>query len=190
MSQSFINVPGIPAIISKAVDNLTQYAATYNTNLNDRSSMVEKSDLTQYIREGDTSSFSDYDILKNIVGITTTRSNSEMIASNLLNMFGDLNHVLSASPRRLDEAQGVSRKLIVLLKLFEATGHRMAQARIVNRPILDNWTSLLEYLYSTSSHLRPNGFGSSTLTEKTFLYWMRNLVVELSITSQCTPEKL
>jgi DNA repair protein RadC len=63
-----------------------------------------------------------------------------------------LNHVLAASPERLQEVHGVGDRVWFELKLAEVMGHRMARARVLQRSVLSSWDALLRYCETAMAH--------------------------------------
>jgi DNA repair protein RadC len=56
-----------------------------------------------------------------------------------------------AAPR-LKEVEGVGDKVVFELKLMQAVGHRMARARVIEKPILSSWDALLDYCQTAMAH--------------------------------------
>lgn len=102
--------------------------------------------------EGGAAAVPDYELLEMMLYRAIRRGDTKALSKQLIERFGDLNRVLAASPERLHEVEGVGAQVIFELKLMEAVGHRMARARVLNKPILSSWHALLEYCRITLAH--------------------------------------
>lgn len=102
--------------------------------------------------EGGADAVPDYELLEMLLFRAFPRGDTKPIAKNLLALFGDINHVLAASPSRLREVPGVGDAVIFQLKLSEAIGHRMARSRVMDKQVLTSWDALLDYCQSTMAH--------------------------------------
>jgi len=72
--------------------------------------------------------------------------------------FGDFNHVISAPPEQLAQVKGVGEAVIRELKIVEATAHRLAQAKVINRPAMSSWAELMDYCKISMAHLPTEQF--------------------------------
>lgn len=102
--------------------------------------------------EGGADAVPDYELLEMILYGAILRGDTKPLAKRLIAQFGDLNHVLAAPEARLKEVDGVGAKVIFQLKLIEATGHRMARAKVIQKPILSSWDALLDYCQTAMAH--------------------------------------
>lgn len=108
--------------------------------------------LRQRFREGGAAAVPDYELLEMILYRALPRGDTKPLAKALLQVFGDLNHVLAAPEARLKDVPGVGDRIIFELKLTEAVGHRMARARVLQKPVLSSWDALLDYCQTTLAH--------------------------------------
>jgi len=108
--------------------------------------------LRQRFTEGGAPAVPDYELLEMILFRAIRRGDTKPLAKRLLKAFGDLNHVVAAPPARLKDVQGVGDAVVFELKLMEAVGHRMARARIIKKPVLSSWNSLLTYCQTAMAH--------------------------------------
>ena len=65
--------------------------------------------------------------------------------------------------------RGVGPAVASDLKLIEAAAHRMAQARILQSPVLSSWDALLDYCRTAMSHLETEQFRVLFLNRKNVL---------------------
>ncbi|TBX15126.1 RadC family protein [Nioella sediminis] len=108
--------------------------------------------LRQRFTKGGAAAVPDYELLEMLLYRAIRRGDTKPLAKRLLAAFGDLNHVLAAPPARLKEVNGVGDAVVFELKLIEAIGHRMARAKVINRPLLSSWDALLDYCQSAMAH--------------------------------------
>jgi DNA repair protein RadC len=108
--------------------------------------------LRQRFTKGGAAAVPDYELLEMLLYRAIRRGDTKPLAKRLLAAFGDLNHVLAAPPARLKEVNGVGDAVVFELKLIEAIGHRMARAKVINKPLLSSWDALLDYCQSAMAH--------------------------------------
>ncbi|QQP41842.1 UPF0758 protein [Caligus rogercresseyi] len=82
--------------------------------------------------EGGADAVPDYELLEMILYGAILRGDTKRSPTPDAH-FGDLNRVLAAPKARLKEVEGVGDKVIFQLKLIEATGHRMARAKVIQK---------------------------------------------------------
>ena len=103
---------------------------------------------------GGAAAMPDYELLELVLFRAIQRQDVKPLAKRLMREFGDFNHVLAAPAERLAKVPGVGASVVQELKIVEAAAHRMARARVMNRPVLSSWDSLLEYCKTAMAH-RP-----------------------------------
>ena len=108
--------------------------------------------LRQRFTDGGAAAVPDYELLEMLLYRAIRRGDTKPLAKRLLGAFGDLNHVLAAPPARLKEVKGVGDAVVFELKLIEAIGHRMARAKVINKPLLSSWDALLDYCQTAMAH--------------------------------------
>ena len=130
-------------------------------------------DHRQRLRErfmaGGAGAMPDYELLELVLFRAIPRQDVKPLARRLLEMFGDFNGVLSAPPARLEEVTGVGPAVVQELKIVEAAAHRLAQARVMNRPVLSSWQALLDYVRAAMGHRPTEQFRILYLDRKNVL---------------------
>ena len=114
-------------------------------------------------------SLADYEMLELVLFRAIPRRDVKPLAKQLLERFGDFNGVISAVPARLRELPGVGQAVICELKVVEAAAHRLARARVLNRPALSSWSALMEYCKTTMAHRETEQFRILFLDRKNIL---------------------
>lgn len=114
-------------------------------------------------------SLADYEMLELVLFRAIPRRDVKPLAKQLLDRFGDFNGVISALPARLRDLPGVGQAVICELKVVEAAAHRLARARVLNRPALSSWSALMEYCKTTMAHRETEQFRILFLDRKNIL---------------------
>ncbi|MEM1272456.1 MAG: DNA repair protein RadC [Pseudomonadota bacterium] len=108
--------------------------------------------LRQRFTDGGAAAVPDYELLEMVLYRAAPRGETKPLAKTLLQVFGDLNHVLAAPPARLKEIKGIGEAAIFQLKLIEAVGHRMARSKVLGKKVLSSWDALLDYCQTAMAH--------------------------------------
>jgi DNA repair protein RadC len=87
----------------------------------------------------------DYEILELVLCNARPRVDVKPLAKELLAKFGSFAEVISASPARLKEVEGVGAAAIAEFKIIEAAAKRMARAELKRRTVLSSWSAVLDY---------------------------------------------
>lgn len=119
--------------------------------------------------EGGAQAMPDYELLELMLFRSIPRQDVKPLARLLLDTFGDLNRVVTASPARLTAVRGVGEAVVQDLKLLEAVAQRMMRARVINRPVLSSWDALLDYCHTAMSHRETEQFRILYLDRKNVL---------------------
>jgi DNA repair protein RadC len=111
----------------------------------------------------------DYELLELVLFRAIPRQDVKPLAKRLLAAFGDFNRVISAPPARLAQVAGAGPAVVQELKIVEAAAHRLAQARVLNRPALTSWTALMDYCRTAMAHRETEQFRILFLDRKNVL---------------------
>ncbi len=125
--------------------------------------------LRQRFLDGGATAMPDYELLELVLFRAIPRQDVKPLARKLLDMFGDFSGVMSASRERLGAIDGVGDAVIVELKIVEAAAHRLARARIIDRPAISSWDALLAYCRTTMAHRETEQFRILFLDRKNVL---------------------
>ena len=91
----------------------------------------------------------DYELLELVLFNAVQRRDVKPLAKALIDHFGGFAEVISASPERLKEINGVGERVVIELKLVHAAALRLAQGQIKNRQVLTSWSALIDYCRSS-----------------------------------------
>ncbi|QFT64634.1 DNA repair protein RadC [Roseivivax sp. THAF30] len=94
----------------------------------------------------------DYEMLELVLFRAIPRRDVKPVARRLLDAFGDFAGVLSAPRARLLEMDGVGAAVICELKIVEAAAQRLARGKVMHRPIVSSWQTLIDYCHAALSH--------------------------------------
>lgn len=128
-----------------------------------------KKHLQERFFEGGAQAMPDYELLEMILYRALPRSDVKPIAEALMMAFGDYNRVISAPISRLLEVEGVDLSVAQDLKIIEAAAHRLARARVMQRPVISSWDAVLDYCHTAMAHRETEHFRVLYLDRKNIL---------------------
>ena len=120
---------------------------------NDSRSSGHRARLRERLLDAGPDGFHDYELVEYLLTLTIPRVDTKPLAKRLLDDFGGIGPLLSASAGTL-RREGVSDAAIAALKIAHAAALRMLEARIEGQPILSSWDALGDYLHATMAHRR------------------------------------
>ena len=125
--------------------------------------------LRQRFLEGGAAAMPDYELLELVLFRAIPRQDVKPLARRLLEVFGDFNRVLAASPDRLLLIEGVGTAVLQELKIVEAAAHRMARSKVMQRPLISSWEQVLDYCHTAMAHRETESFRVLYLDRKNVL---------------------
>lgn len=147
----------LPGFVGKPVEAEKPHYENHRTRLRER-----------FARAG-AIALADYELLELVLFRAIPRRDVKPLAKALLAEFGDFAHVISAPEPRLKAVNGLGEAAIREFKIVEAAAHRLAQARVMGREVLANWTALMDYCMTAMSHLETEEFRVLFLDRKNIL---------------------
>lgn len=100
----------------------------------------------------------DYELLELLLFSAIPRQDVKPLAKRLLERFGSLGAVFSASPERLAEVDGVKENTVVFLKAVGQAGVRLGRAEVMDQPVLGSWDALVSYCRAAMAFEDTEGF--------------------------------
>jgi DNA repair protein RadC len=100
----------------------------------------------------------DYELLEMVLFLALPRRDTKPIAKTLLARFGSFAAAISAPLNDLRNVEGVGEAGAAALKTVHAAALRLARAEVINRPVLNNWDRLMEYLTAVLARERVEQF--------------------------------
>ena len=103
-------------------------------------------------------SVADHELLEMVLFLAMPRRDTKPIARALLTRFGSFAGAVSAPPSDLRSIDGLGDAGVAALKTIQAAALRLVRAEIVDRPVLENWDRLLDYLMAVLARERVEHF--------------------------------
>jgi DNA repair protein RadC len=100
----------------------------------------------------------DQDLLEMILFLALPRRDTKAIAKALLARFGSFANVVAAPVNELRAIEHMKEAGPAALKAVHAAALRLAKAELVNRPLLNHWDALMDYLNATLARERVEQF--------------------------------
>lgn len=100
----------------------------------------------------------DYELLEMLLFYAMPKGDTKPLAKALINRFGSFAAVLTAPQKELFAVHGLAEFGIAALKLVQASALRLIKAELAERPILNNWERLMEYLNAVLGRERIEQF--------------------------------
>lgn len=100
----------------------------------------------------------DYELLEMLLFLAMPKGDTKPLAKALINRFGSFANVLAAPQQALFDTRGLGVHSVSALKLVQASALRLARAEVMDRPVLNNWTALIDYLTAALARERIEQF--------------------------------
>ncbi|GGG42064.1 DNA repair protein RadC [Caldovatus sediminis] len=100
----------------------------------------------------------DHELLEMVLFVALPRRDTKPIARALLGRFGSFANAIAAPPAELRQVAGIGEAGIAALKTVQAAALRLMRAEVLERPVLNNWERLTDYLSAALSRERVEQF--------------------------------
>lgn len=114
-------------------------------------------------------SMPDYELLEILLFPSSPRKDVKPLAKELINKFGTFAKVLNASNEELLKIDGVNEAAIASIKSVREASSRLLLTEAMEKPILNSWNKLLDYVRSEMGHLKNEQFRILFLNTKNML---------------------
>ncbi len=94
----------------------------------------------------------DYELLELLLFMAIPRRDVKPLAKTLLSKFGSLPELLSAPHASLVQVDGVSENVATAIKTVFALAQRSMKQELMQKPVLNNWTRLMDYCHQSMAH--------------------------------------
>ncbi|MBV1797801.1 DNA repair protein RadC [Siccirubricoccus sp. G192] len=88
----------------------------------------------------------DYELLEMLLFFAFKTGDTKPMAKSLINRYGSFAAVLAAPQQTLLDTRGLGPHSVAAIKLVRAAALRLARAEVMDRPVLNNWDRLVDYL--------------------------------------------
>jgi DNA repair protein RadC len=103
-------------------------------------------------------SLADYEVLEMLLFFAFRTGDTKPLAKALINRYGSFAAVLAAPQQELMETRGLGPHSVAAIKLVQTAALRMARAEVIDRPLLNNWDRLTDYLTAALSREKIEQF--------------------------------
>lgn len=114
--------------------------------------------LRQRFVTGGADALADYELLELILFMAIPRRDVKPLAKTLLERFGGLPQLMAASHHELTQIDGISENTAIAIQAISAVSLRTVKQEIMRKPILNNWTRLMDYCYAAMAHEKKEHF--------------------------------
>ncbi len=125
--------------------------------------------LRQRFLETGGDGFADYELLELLLTLAIPRRDVKPFAKALLRRFETFAGVISADEVQLRAVEGMGDIPVVALKLVQASALRLMRQQVMNRPVLNSWQRLTDYLTADMAHAGIEHFRILFLDRKNHL---------------------
>jgi len=103
-------------------------------------------------------SLADYEMLEMLLFFAFKTGDTKPLAKSLINRYGSFAAVLAAPVPQLLATRGVGPHAAAAIKLVQASALRLARAEAAEKPVLNNWDRLMDYLHAVMARERVEQF--------------------------------
>lgn len=112
-----------------------------------------RSRLRKRLLEGGAEALADYEILEYLLATAIPRRDTKPLAKALIARFGSLAGVFNADPGALAGHPGMGETSAAAVRIVSLASRRLARTQAAEKPLLDTWSKLIEYLTIDMAHL-------------------------------------
>jgi DNA repair protein RadC len=122
----------------------------------------------RFARAG-TDGLQDYEVLELLLFRSQRRGDVKPLAKTLIKTFGGFAETLAAPIERLMEVPGIGESTALELKIVHAASIKLAQERVIDRPVISSWNDLLAYCRAAMADEKTEIFRILFLDRKNIL---------------------
>ncbi|MDE1915440.1 MAG: DNA repair protein RadC [Sphingomonadales bacterium] len=102
--------------------------------------------LRERLLTGGANALADHEVIEYLLTLAIPRRDTKPLARTLLAKYGSLAGVLNADPRALSNHPGMGESSAAALHIVAQAARRLAKTEIKEKPLLDSWHKLIDYL--------------------------------------------
>ncbi|WP_417450848.1 RadC family protein [Kordiimonas sp.] len=125
--------------------------------------------LRERFLKGGAEALADYELLELILCLAIPRRDVKPLAKQLIERYGSYAGVLSADVDSLRTSPGLGDTAVAAIKSVQASALRLAKAGASARPVMSNWSLVLDYLQGAMAHIPREQFRILFLDRKNAL---------------------
>jgi DNA repair protein RadC len=88
----------------------------------------------------------EYELMEVVLFLAILRRDTKPVAKRLIAHFGSFANAIAAPVAALSAVEGVGESCAAMLKTVHAAALRLARSEVLDRPVLNNWDRLMDYL--------------------------------------------
>lgn len=114
--------------------------------------------LRERFLNGGASAIADYELLEMILFASKPRGDVKPLAKRLIAEFGSFAKVVTATPDSLRKIDEVGEAAVSSILIIQAATQRLLQEQMMEKPIIQSWTALLDYAKAIMAHNKIEEF--------------------------------
>ncbi|MCH2548278.1 MAG: DNA repair protein RadC [Alphaproteobacteria bacterium] len=114
--------------------------------------------LRERFLKGGNAALADYELIEMILFSAHPRGDVKPLAKKLLTQYGSFSKVITLSPTELKQIDGVGDAVIAAFMTIQAATERLLREQVVNRPLIQSWSALLDYSKATMGYKKIEEF--------------------------------
>ncbi|MCK5375069.1 MAG: DNA repair protein RadC [Alphaproteobacteria bacterium] len=118
---------------------------------------------------GGADALQDYELLELILFMAIPRKDVKPLAKDLLETSGSLSALMSTPHSVLSQMDNMSENAATAIKAISAIAQRMMKQDLMEKPVLNNWTRLMDYSHISMDHETKEHFRILFLNKKNML---------------------
>ncbi len=119
---------------------------------NDPSHLGHRARLRDRFAQAQGIGLADYELLELLLFLAIPRGDVKPLAKSLLQKFGSLAALLKAEQGLILETHGVGLGVLHAIQLTQAIVGKVLQQKMMSKPVLASWQSVLDYCHATMAH--------------------------------------
>ncbi len=100
----------------------------------------------------------DYELLEALLMAAIPRRDVKPLAKKMIEVFGDFESVISASPEALRRISGIKDSSVALFLIVREAALRMLKNRISDAPVINSWDKLVAYCRADMAQRKTEAF--------------------------------
>jgi len=100
----------------------------------------------------------DYELLEMLLFLAFKQGDTKPLAKALINRYGSFANVIAASAEELGRLRGMGSHAVTAIKLVQASATRSARGEVIDRPVLNDWDRLMDYLTASLAREKTEVF--------------------------------